>query len=34
MPFFHRGGVQNLENLTNQLRLVTVEDFDVEAEEE
>ena len=28
MPFSHRGGIQNLENLTNQLRLVTVEDFE------
>jgi prolyl oligopeptidase len=28
MPFSQRGGVQNLDNLTNQLRLVTVEDFD------
>lgn len=28
MPFFHRGGVQNLENLTNRLRLTTVQDYD------
>ena len=28
LPFFHRGGVQNLENTTNQLRLVTPADFD------
>ena len=28
LPFFHRGGVQNLENITNQLRLVTTRDFD------
>ncbi|MBT8102815.1 MAG: DUF885 domain-containing protein [Gammaproteobacteria bacterium] len=28
MPFFHRGGVQNLENTTNQLRLVTSKDFE------
>jgi prolyl oligopeptidase len=28
MPFSQRGGVQNLENLTNQLRLATVEDFE------
>jgi prolyl oligopeptidase len=27
IPFEHRGGIQNPENLTNQLRLVTVEDF-------
>ena len=28
LPFFHRGGVQNLENVTNQLRLVTSRDFE------
>ena len=28
LPFSHRGGVQDLENLTNQLRFVTVQDFD------
>ena len=28
LPFFHRGGVQNLENTTNQLRLSTTKDFD------
>lgn len=28
MPFSHRGGVQNLESLTNRLRLVTVQDFE------
>ena len=28
MPFFHRGGAQNLENTTNRLRLVTPQDFD------
>jgi prolyl oligopeptidase len=28
MPFSQRGGVQNLDNLTNQLRLVSVEDHD------
>lgn len=28
MPFSHRGGVQNLDNLTNSLRLTTVEDFE------
>ncbi|MCH5375835.1 MAG: DUF885 domain-containing protein, partial [Planctomycetes bacterium] len=28
MPFSQRGGVQSLDNLTNQLRLVTVEDYD------
>ena len=28
MPFAHRGGIQNLENITNQLRLVTVEDYE------
>jgi prolyl oligopeptidase len=28
LPFFHRGGVQNLENVTNQLRLVTSKDFE------
>jgi len=28
MPFSHRGGIQNLENLTNQLRLVTVDDYE------
>jgi prolyl oligopeptidase len=28
MPFFHRGGVQDLENLTNQLPLDSVRDFD------
>jgi len=27
-PFFHRGGVQNLENVTNQLSLNTVQDFE------
>jgi len=28
MPFSHRGGIQNLDNLTNQLRLVSVQDYD------
>jgi len=28
MPFGQRGGVQNLDGLTNQLRLATVQDFD------
>jgi len=28
LPFFHRGGVQNLENVTDQLRLVTTKDFE------
>jgi prolyl oligopeptidase len=28
LPFFHRGGLQNLENTTNQLRLSTAKDFD------
>ncbi len=28
MPFFHRGGVQNLEDTTNRLRLATPQDFD------
>jgi uncharacterized protein (DUF885 family) len=28
MPFSHRGGIQNPENLTNQLRLVTVKDYE------
>ena len=28
MPFFHRGGVQDLENTTNQLRLETTKDFE------
>lgn len=28
LPFFHRGGVQNIENTTNQLRLSTAKDFD------
>ncbi|MGB5331317.1 MAG: DUF885 domain-containing protein [Woeseiaceae bacterium] len=28
LPFFHRGGVQNLENVTNQLPLVTTRDFE------
>jgi prolyl oligopeptidase len=28
LPFFHRGGVQNLENVTNQLRLATSRDFE------
>ncbi len=28
LPFFHRGGVQNLENVTNQLRLTTSRDFE------
>ncbi len=28
MPFEHRGGVQNVENLTSQLRLVSVEDYE------
>ena len=28
MPFSHLGGVQNLDNLTNSLRLTTVEDFE------
>jgi prolyl oligopeptidase len=28
LPFSHLGGVQNLENMTNQLRLATTKDFD------
>jgi prolyl oligopeptidase len=28
MPFSHQGGIQNLENTTNQLRLVTAPDFE------
>ncbi len=28
LPFFHRGGVQNLENTTNRLRMTTVKDFE------
>ncbi len=28
MPFSHQGGIQNLENTTNQLRLVTARDFE------
>jgi len=28
MPFSHRGGIQNLDNITNQLRLNTVTDYD------
>ena len=28
MPFSHRGGIQNPENLSSRLRLVTVEDFE------
>ena len=28
MPFSHRGGIQNPENLTSQLRLVTVKDYE------
>jgi prolyl oligopeptidase len=28
LPFFHRGGLQNLENVTNQLPLVTTRDFE------
>ncbi len=28
MPFSHRGGIQGLHNITNQLRLETVEDYD------
>ena len=28
LPFFHRGGVQNLENATNQLRLENTRDFE------
>ncbi len=28
MPFHHRGGVQSLDNVTNQLRLETVKDYD------
>ena len=28
LPFDHQGGIQTLSNLTNQLRLVTVQDFD------
>ena len=28
MPFAHRGGIQSLHNVTNQLRLETVQDFD------
>jgi prolyl oligopeptidase len=28
MPFSHRGGIQNLDNLTNRLRLASVQDYD------
>ena len=28
IPFFHRGGVQNLENITSQLRLTNTQDFE------
>ena len=28
MPFSHRGGIQNLDNITNQLRLNTIKDYD------
>ena len=28
LPFDHQGGIQTLSNLTNQLRFVTVQDFD------
>jgi uncharacterized protein (DUF885 family) len=28
MPFSHRGGIQNLDNMTSRLRLNTVEDYD------
>jgi prolyl oligopeptidase len=28
MPFAHRGGIQNIENISNQLRLVSVEDYE------
>ncbi len=28
MPFFHRGGVQNLENTTNRLRVQTLQDYE------
>ena len=28
LPFFHRGGIQNLENTTHRLRLETVRDFE------
>lgn len=28
LPFFHRGGIQNLENVTNQLRLENTRDFE------
>ena len=28
MPFSHHGGIQNLDNITNQLRLNTVKDYD------
>jgi prolyl oligopeptidase len=28
MPFSHQGGIQNLENTTNRLRLVTAQDFE------
>ena len=28
LPFSHRGGIQSLDNITNQLRLSTVEDYD------
>jgi prolyl oligopeptidase len=28
MPFSHRGGIQSLDNITNQLRLNTVEDYE------
>jgi prolyl oligopeptidase len=28
MPFAHRGGIQNIENITSRLRLVSVEDYE------
>ncbi len=28
MPFEHRGGIQNVESVTNQLRLVSIEDYE------
>ncbi|MCP4299320.1 MAG: DUF885 domain-containing protein [Gammaproteobacteria bacterium] len=28
LPFFHRGGIQDLENTTNQLRLATTKDYE------
>jgi len=28
LPFFHRGGIQNLDNVTNQLRMVTSKDYE------